>query len=92
MPTPPTAAQNGSAGFRHALPSNCDTKWWDPIANTCLCTTNECQYKDTAVPRAVNGSGVVANGAGTSDAAATLATVPWERLLLVAAFIVTLIH
>lgn len=25
------------------------TKWWDPIAATCLCTSSHCEYKDTAV-------------------------------------------
>lgn len=91
MPTPATSAQNGSAGFRHSLPDNCDTKWWDPIGNACLCTSNECQYKDTAVPRATNGSGVAANGSGSSNAASGN-TVQWESMLLVSAFVLALFY
>ncbi|CAO3692500.1 unnamed protein product [Rhizopus stolonifer] len=37
-------------GHRYPLSTNCDTKWWDPIGNQCLCSSTECQYKDTAVP------------------------------------------
>ncbi|KAI9471047.1 MAG: hypothetical protein EXX96DRAFT_466315, partial [Benjaminiella poitrasii] len=71
-PKPASAAQNGTTGFRYALPNNCDTKWWDPIGNTCLCTSTECQYKDTAIPvmnRTTGGSnGSSPNGSGSSSA------------------------
>ncbi|KAI7868079.1 hypothetical protein BDF14DRAFT_1796138 [Spinellus fusiger] len=43
-PTPPPAATNGSAGYRYPLPDTCDSTWWDPIGNTCLCTSNDCKY------------------------------------------------
>ncbi|KAI8637392.1 hypothetical protein BD408DRAFT_424593 [Parasitella parasitica] len=70
-PKPATAAQNGTAGFRYPLPNDCDTKWWDPIGNSCLCTSTECQYKDTAVPvnRTAGGNGVASNGSGSSSGA-----------------------
>jgi len=47
------------------------TKWWDPIGNSCLCTSTECQYKDTAVPvnRTGGSNGIAANGSGSSNAA-----------------------
>ncbi|KAI7870793.1 hypothetical protein BDF14DRAFT_1720279 [Spinellus fusiger] len=48
-PAPASASQKGAEGYRYPLPLDCDTKWWDPIGNACLCTTTECQYKDTAV-------------------------------------------
>ncbi|CAG8699433.1 16882_t:CDS:2, partial [Dentiscutata heterogama] len=44
-PVPP-----GGNGSRHRLPNNCDTVWWDPIGNACLCTDSSCAYVDTSVP------------------------------------------
>ncbi|KAI9021455.1 hypothetical protein CLU79DRAFT_753375 [Phycomyces nitens] len=63
-PAPVSSSQNGTEGFRYPLPLDCDTKWWDPIANLCLCTSTECQYKDTAVPvnKNTTTSSVSANG------------------------------
>ncbi|CAG8678541.1 8796_t:CDS:1, partial [Scutellospora calospora] len=37
-------------GDRHRLPSTCDTVWWDPIGNKCLCNDSTCAYTDTSVP------------------------------------------
>ncbi|CAG8467749.1 12355_t:CDS:10 [Cetraspora pellucida] len=37
-------------GDRHRLPTNCETVWWDPIGNSCLCTNASCAYVDTSVP------------------------------------------
>ncbi|KAG0744879.1 hypothetical protein G6F57_004746 [Rhizopus arrhizus] len=51
-PTPASNAQNGTSGYRYAIPDNCDTTWWDPIGNTCLCTSSDCQVKSVAVPKA----------------------------------------
>lgn len=67
------------------------TKWWDPIGNACLCTTNECQYKDTAVPvnRTANGNGVVANGSGSSSDA-TIQIAPLNSLFIISVCIVAL--
>ncbi|KAI7858219.1 hypothetical protein BDC45DRAFT_457887 [Circinella umbellata] len=50
--------QNGTIGNRYPLPENCDTQWWDPIENKCLCDTSssQCQYKDTALPTSDSGS------------------------------------
>jgi hypothetical protein len=55
--------------FASTLIFEYSTKWWDPIGNTCLCTSTECQYKDTAVPvnRTANGNGIAANGSGSSN-------------------------
>jgi hypothetical protein len=49
-PTPNPAVSSTDLKFRHAVPSNCDSIWWDPIAGQCLCTTTSCSYNDTAVP------------------------------------------
>ncbi|KAI8391802.1 uncharacterized protein BYT42DRAFT_209423 [Radiomyces spectabilis] len=87
-PTPASSVQNGTAGYRWPLPNNCDTKWWDPIDNVCLCSSTDCQYKDTAVPtnRTLNG-GVNANQAGGSNDVAALTLQPFHLLsgLLIAA-------
>ncbi|KAG2227562.1 hypothetical protein INT45_002247 [Circinella minor] len=45
-----SSIQNNTLGYRYPLPENCDTQWWDPIENKCLCTSSDCQYKDTALP------------------------------------------
>ncbi|OBZ88617.1 hypothetical protein A0J61_03333 [Choanephora cucurbitarum] len=68
-PRPNTVAETGSVGYRYPLPLDCDTKWWDPIKNTCLCSSTECQYKDTAIPvnRTTGGNGAVTSGPGTSN-------------------------
>ncbi|KAI9483077.1 MAG: hypothetical protein EXX96DRAFT_556744 [Benjaminiella poitrasii] len=75
-PTPASSIQNGTAGYRYPISDTCDTTWWDPIGNTCLCTTSDCQLKSIAVPKpnstGSNGSNSnnTTNGksdAGTSD-------------------------
>ncbi|KAG1088860.1 hypothetical protein G6F42_020146 [Rhizopus arrhizus] len=89
-PKPATAAQNGSAGFRYPLPNNCDTKWWDPIGNSCLCTSTECQYKDTAVPvnRTGGSNGIAANGSGSSNAASNSMHSQLENVIFITVAIV----
>ncbi|ORX59012.1 hypothetical protein DM01DRAFT_1333603 [Hesseltinella vesiculosa] len=49
-PTPNPSTQNGSAGYRYPVPDTCDTVWWDPVGNKCLCdlSSNSCPYKDLA--------------------------------------------
>ncbi|KAI9493025.1 hypothetical protein BDB00DRAFT_764357 [Zychaea mexicana] len=72
-PTPDPSVQNGTAGYRYPLPDNCDTQWWDPIGNSCLCTSSDCQYKDTAVPVSDSGqNGKDGEGSSASGAASTL--------------------
>ncbi|KAG1589029.1 hypothetical protein G6F48_004887 [Rhizopus delemar] len=65
----PDQQQQHSVNTRHPLPNNCDTKWWDPIGNTCLCSSTECQYKDTAIPvnRTANGTNVSPNGSKSAS-------------------------
>ncbi|KAG0171782.1 hypothetical protein DFQ30_000389 [Apophysomyces sp. BC1015] len=86
-PTPATSAQNGSTEYRYSLPNNCDTKWWDPKGNACLCTSTECQYKDTAVPinKTLGPGGVNANGSGGSSDAVALTIQPTLMLIIVLA-------
>ncbi|CAO3696457.1 unnamed protein product [Rhizopus stolonifer] len=50
-PTPASSTQNGTAGYRYPIPDNCDTTWWDPIGNTCLCTSADCELKSIAVTK-----------------------------------------
>lgn len=49
-PLPPPAKASGSAGARCAVPDNCDTRWWDPVACQCMCTTDDCKWQDTSRP------------------------------------------
>ncbi|CEG70825.1 hypothetical protein RMATCC62417_06650 [Rhizopus microsporus] len=69
-PVPTGSSDKPVSGARYPLPNNCDTKWWDPIGNTCLCSSTECQYKDTAIPvnRTTNGNGVSPNGSSSVSA------------------------
>ncbi|KAG2175687.1 hypothetical protein INT43_001334 [Umbelopsis isabellina] len=53
-PLPGSATEKGQTGYRAPLPDNCDSVWWDPIAAKCLCSTSDCQYKDTKIPVAGN--------------------------------------
>ncbi|KAI9321905.1 hypothetical protein BX666DRAFT_1851080 [Dichotomocladium elegans] len=75
-PTPPATLQNGTAGFRYTLPDNCDTQWWDPVGNQCLCTSSACEYKDTAMP--IPPADVAGESADSksSSAAAAAAAIP----------------
>ncbi|KAI9276941.1 hypothetical protein BDA99DRAFT_584269 [Phascolomyces articulosus] len=70
-PTPASSVQNGTAGYRYPIPDNCDTQWWDPVQNTCLCTSSDCQYKDTALPFSTTGSG----GKDGSESSASVSSI-----------------
>ncbi|KAI7904287.1 uncharacterized protein BX663DRAFT_504587 [Cokeromyces recurvatus] len=47
-PTPNPSIASTDPKYRHPLPDNCDTVWWDPIAGQCLCSNSTCAYKDVA--------------------------------------------
>ncbi|CAO0792150.1 unnamed protein product [Mucor circinelloides] len=53
-PTPNAAIASTDPNFRHAVPNDCDSLWWDPIAGQCLCSNTTCAYNDTSVPVATN--------------------------------------
>lgn len=64
-PTPQNAVADSDPKFRHPVPNNCDSLWWDPIAGQCLCTTTSCAYNDTSVPvktAATNNTSASASG------------------------------
>lgn len=61
-PTPNNAVADSDPKFRHAVPNNCDSLWWDPIAGQCLCSNTTCAYNDTSVPLTT----IVANGTTAS--------------------------
>ncbi|KAI8147378.1 hypothetical protein BJV82DRAFT_344932 [Fennellomyces sp. T-0311] len=69
-PTPPAADSS-----RHAVPDNCDSIWWDPIAGQCLCTESSCAYKDTAVP-VDQRNGTRADGSKADGGSAAVALSP----------------
>jgi hypothetical protein len=35
---------------RFRVPLDCDTVWWDPVANQCLCKDSNCAYTDISKP------------------------------------------
>jgi hypothetical protein len=49
-PTPETSVASNDPNYRHPVPDNCDSVWWDPLAGQCLCTNSTCAYNDTGVP------------------------------------------
>ncbi|CAO3632038.1 unnamed protein product [Cunninghamella blakesleeana] len=49
-PVPPVGVQSTDPNYRKPVPDNCDSIWWDPVAGSCLCTSQSCAYKDTAIP------------------------------------------
>ncbi|CEP07511.1 hypothetical protein [Parasitella parasitica] len=53
-PTPKSAVASTDPSFRHVVPNDCDSLWWDPIAGQCLCSNTTCAYNDTAVPISTN--------------------------------------
>lgn len=61
-------------GSRARLPTTCDTVWWDPIGNQCLCQSDSCAYTDLSkapglVGNSTNGSGKSDNGKSKSNGA-----------------------
>jgi hypothetical protein len=58
------------------IPFIFSTTWWDPIGNTCLCTTADCELKSIAVskPNTTTTSGSnssSANGGSSTDSKAS---------------------
>lgn len=35
-----------TGGDRFHVPTTCDTAWWDPVGNQCLCQSSNCAYTD----------------------------------------------
>ncbi|KAG0746336.1 hypothetical protein G6F57_000077 [Rhizopus arrhizus] len=73
-PTPGSSVQNGTSGYRYPIPETCDTTWWDPIGNTCLCTTADCQLKSVAVPKSTTSSGTNSSSSSSSGKSSTAAS------------------
>lgn len=50
-PTPDDPVPSPREGdTRHTLPSDCQTAWFDPIANRCLCDSDNCAFTDETRP------------------------------------------
>ncbi|KAI8393318.1 uncharacterized protein BYT42DRAFT_1905 [Radiomyces spectabilis] len=69
QPTPEDHVQSNDPSYRHPVPDNCDSVWWDPVAGACLCTSSGCAYKDVAVPvntstSSSKGGNAVSSGTG----------------------------
>lgn len=52
-------------GDRYRVPTTCDSVWWDPIANQCLCQDANCAYTDLSKP--VGNAGDNSTNAGGSN-------------------------
>src|SRR6185369_6882507 len=57
---------------RYHVPTTCDSLWWDPIENKCLCNTPECSYTDQSKPL----NDVNSNSNSNSTATTTNTTTP----------------
>lgn len=79
-PVPASAITAGQPGYRYPLPTTCDTPWWDPIGNTCLCNSTNCTYKDLSQPINLNNTstngtnGTSSNTTGTVGKSAGVST------------------
>ncbi|KAI8972644.1 hypothetical protein BDB01DRAFT_809422 [Pilobolus umbonatus] len=70
-PLPACSVLPTDPSYRHPVPSNCDSLWWDPIAGQCLCTTDACAYQDTSIsqdPTKGNSSSGITNSQNSKDA------------------------
>ncbi|KAI8347185.1 hypothetical protein EDC96DRAFT_521155 [Choanephora cucurbitarum] len=65
-PTPNSAVAATDAKYRHPVPNDCDSIWWDPIAGQCLCNGTDCAYKDTAVPLSTGSASSSASASASS--------------------------
>ncbi|KAI8975007.1 hypothetical protein BDB01DRAFT_908592 [Pilobolus umbonatus] len=83
-PTPPSTIQNGTTGYRYPAPESCDTIWWDPINNACLCTSSSCEYKNLAVDTTKTSSTNIKND--SSSGSRTMA--PFSLCTLFASLVV----
>ncbi|KAL0080685.1 hypothetical protein J3Q64DRAFT_1705650 [Phycomyces blakesleeanus] len=75
-PLPPLSVQSTDPSYRHPVPDNCDSIWWDPVAGQCLCTTASCAYKDVSVTvntttAGTTNSSKTATSSGAAQSAAT---------------------
>jgi len=69
-PVPASSLTAGQPGYRYAIPDTCDTPWWDPIGNACLCNSTTCSYKDLSQPIHLNSTNGTSTN-GTSSATGT---------------------
>lgn len=83
-PTPAPVTGANDPNYRHPVPNDCDSVWWDPVAGQCLCSNSTCAYNDTATPMSANvalkksitmiGSSVQLTNTETSGAASLSST------------------
>jgi len=67
-PSNPNPSQQVPSGqqARFRLPVNCSTPFWDPIAGSCICTSNTCAFADDSRPIGPNGANLTGGGTGGS--------------------------
>ncbi|CAO3676752.1 unnamed protein product [Rhizopus stolonifer] len=74
-PLPGSSAQNGTTGYRYPIPDTCDTTWWDPIGNTCLCTTADCQVKSIATTKTpITTSSIASSSSSTTSSSDSISS------------------
>ncbi len=69
QPNPPQ--KNNDKTLRFRIPNTCDTPFWDPIANKCLCTGSNCAFEDSTRPIGPNGANLTSEGGQNTDSAAS---------------------
>ncbi|GJN93919.1 hypothetical protein Rhopal_006978-T1 [Rhodotorula paludigena] len=67
-PTPDDPVPSPREGdTRHTLPSDCQTAWFDPIANRCLCDSDNCAFTDETRPIGNYSTNLGGNTTGSGD-------------------------
>ncbi|CAH1759942.1 4042_t:CDS:10 [Entrophospora sp. SA101] len=70
QPTVDNPVPDSTNPKRYRVPTTCDTLWWDPIENKCLCSTPECSYTDQSkIPNDVNSNASSSNNITTTPSA-----------------------
>ncbi|OZJ01696.1 hypothetical protein BZG36_05489, partial [Bifiguratus adelaidae] len=84
-PNPPSSVAAGQANYRYPLPDNCDSVWFDPMTNICLCTNSTCAYQDIAVSNGTNSTNASASAASSgkgSTSASNIISISTTTLVL----------
>ncbi|CAJ0906172.1 93_t:CDS:2, partial [Entrophospora sp. SA101] len=76
LPSLDTPVPDSTTNLRFRVPTTCDTVWWDPIANMCLCNSASCAYKDISqIPDITTTNTTSSSSTTTSSAASSTPTV-----------------
>ncbi|KAI9483884.1 MAG: hypothetical protein EXX96DRAFT_500390 [Benjaminiella poitrasii] len=68
-PTPSPSVATTDPNYRHPIPEDCDTVWWDPIAGQCLCSDSTCSGTSSS-----NSTAAPSNATSATNATTTTTT------------------